>query len=205
MSVEAKASTHMKIHGRNYAIPKAFVEDEHPGGIDAILDNKNKDATEAYDDAGHSPETLEMMNEEYTTVPVIYEGTTYYVPVEWAVNSHPGGKMNILKFHGKDITADFKRIGHSEGAAKLLFKYTTRESARDANEAILAKAAAPAAPATPAPVADAKPTATPTAAAAAPAKDTGCGCPLNSCAFKSTVLIGLLIAGALLYKRIAKQ
>eukprot|EP00658_Telonema_sp_P-2_P016216 TRINITY_DN16277_c0_g1_i1.p4 TRINITY_DN16277_c0_g1~~TRINITY_DN16277_c0_g1_i1.p4 ORF type:complete len:113 (+),score=35.62 TRINITY_DN16277_c0_g1_i1:210-548(+) len=112
--------------------------------------------------------------------------------------------MNILKFHGKDITADFKRIGHSEGAAKLLFKYTTRESARDANEAILAKAATAATPTPVADVAPAKPTPA-AAAAAAPAKESGCGCPLNSCAFKTTVLLGLLVAGVVLYKRIAKQ
>lgn len=140
MSGEAKASTHVIIHSRNFAVPKAFVEDEHPGGADSILEWKGKDATEAFEDAGHSTETWEMLVNDYSIVPVVYEGTKYYIPVEWVVRSHPGGKMNILKFYGQDITAEFARIGHSEGARRLLLQHTTPESARKANELIIEEA-----------------------------------------------------------------
>ncbi|VDL80002.1 unnamed protein product [Nippostrongylus brasiliensis] len=39
--------------------------DEHPGGSDVLLEQSGTDATEAFDDIGHSADAKEMMEEYY--------------------------------------------------------------------------------------------------------------------------------------------
>lgn len=53
--------------GKAYLIPKDYIDDEHPGGGDEIWPWVNKDMTEAFDDADHSLDALEML-EEYLDV-----------------------------------------------------------------------------------------------------------------------------------------
>ncbi|KAG0251453.1 hypothetical protein BG011_007607 [Mortierella polycephala] len=39
--------------------------DEHPGGEEVLYDEAGKDATESFDDVGHSDEAREMLNKMY--------------------------------------------------------------------------------------------------------------------------------------------
>ncbi|KAG9019466.1 hypothetical protein FRB90_001940 [Tulasnella sp. 427] len=51
------------IHGKVYATSKFL--DEHPGGDEVILAEAGKDATEAFEDVGHSDEAREVLNGLY--------------------------------------------------------------------------------------------------------------------------------------------
>nr|CAH7730482.1 unnamed protein product [Callosobruchus chinensis] len=54
-----KNSTWMVIHNSVYDVT-TFLQ-EHPGGEDSLLDEAGKDATEAFEDVGHSSDAKEMM------------------------------------------------------------------------------------------------------------------------------------------------
>ncbi|CAI4219993.1 unnamed protein product [Parascedosporium putredinis] len=54
-----KDSLYMVIHDKVYDVTK-FV-DEHPGGEEVLLDVGGQDATEAFEDVGHSDEAREML------------------------------------------------------------------------------------------------------------------------------------------------
>ncbi|KAA1466469.1 cytochrome b5 [Dentipellis sp. KUC8613] len=47
------------IHGKVYDVTKFL--DEHPGGDEVILSEAGKDATEAFEDVGHSDEARELL------------------------------------------------------------------------------------------------------------------------------------------------
>ncbi|KPI85764.1 hypothetical protein ABL78_5182 [Leptomonas seymouri] len=49
--------------GKAYLIPQDYIDDEHPGGGDAIWPWVNKDMTDAFDDADHSLGALELLEE----------------------------------------------------------------------------------------------------------------------------------------------
>ncbi|NP_001011009.2 cytochrome b5 type B (outer mitochondrial membrane) [Xenopus tropicalis] len=51
------------IHDRVYDITK-FVE-EHPGGEEVLFEQAGADATESFEDAGHSIDAREMLNQYY--------------------------------------------------------------------------------------------------------------------------------------------
>lgn len=51
------------IHGRIYDVT-SFLED-HPGGDDVLLDCAGMDATDAFENIGHSPEAIEQMEDYY--------------------------------------------------------------------------------------------------------------------------------------------
>ncbi|KAG8933662.1 hypothetical protein FRC01_007802 [Tulasnella sp. 417] len=51
------------IHGKVYAASKFL--DEHPGGDEVILAEAGKDATEAFEDVGHSDEARDVLNGLY--------------------------------------------------------------------------------------------------------------------------------------------
>ncbi|KAK7417458.1 hypothetical protein QQX98_004578 [Neonectria punicea] len=57
----AKNDNHVVVHDRVYDITK-FV-DEHPGGEEVLLDVAGTDATEAFEDVGHSDEARELLDE----------------------------------------------------------------------------------------------------------------------------------------------
>ncbi|GAB5587895.1 hypothetical protein Unana1_02795 [Umbelopsis nana] len=58
-----KADLYMIIHNKVYNISE-FV-DEHPGGEEVLLDEGAKDATEAFEDVGHSDEARELLEKYY--------------------------------------------------------------------------------------------------------------------------------------------
>ncbi|KAI9493577.1 cytochrome b5-like heme/steroid binding domain-containing protein [Zychaea mexicana] len=56
---QSKDDLWMVIHNKVYNVT-AFVQ-EHPGGEDVLLDESGKDATEAFEDIGHSDEAREIL------------------------------------------------------------------------------------------------------------------------------------------------
>ncbi|EED23361.1 cytochrome b5, putative [Talaromyces stipitatus ATCC 10500] len=54
-----KKDLHMVIHDKVYDV-SSFV-DEHPGGEEVLLDVGGQDATEAFEDVGHSDEAREIL------------------------------------------------------------------------------------------------------------------------------------------------
>lgn len=56
-----KASNLLLIHGDVYDVTK-FLE-EHPGGEEVLLDQGGKDASEAFEDVGHSSDARELMKQ----------------------------------------------------------------------------------------------------------------------------------------------
>ncbi|KAL8278321.1 hypothetical protein RQP46_009213 [Phenoliferia psychrophenolica] len=59
-ALTSKKDLHMLIHGKVYAIAKFM--DEHPGGDEVLLGEAGKDATEAFEDVGHSDEAREILD-----------------------------------------------------------------------------------------------------------------------------------------------
>ncbi|KIJ20430.1 nitrate reductase [Paxillus involutus ATCC 200175] len=55
----SKDSLYVLLHGKVYDVTK-FI-DEHPGGDEVILAEAGKDATEAFEDVGHSDEARELL------------------------------------------------------------------------------------------------------------------------------------------------
>ncbi|KAG8863773.1 hypothetical protein FRB96_007610 [Tulasnella sp. 330] len=60
---KSKDDLYVLIHGKIYAAAKFL--DEHPGGDEVILAEAGKDATEAFEDVGHSDEAREVLNGLY--------------------------------------------------------------------------------------------------------------------------------------------
>ncbi|XP_059120033.1 cytochrome b5 type B [Peromyscus eremicus] len=55
--------TWMVIHGRVYDITRFL--SEHPGGEEVLLEQAGADATESFEDVGHSPDAREMLKQYY--------------------------------------------------------------------------------------------------------------------------------------------
>ncbi|CBZ29173.1 hypothetical protein, unknown function [Leishmania mexicana MHOM/GT/2001/U1103] len=49
--------------GKSYLIPKDYIDHEHPGGSDEIMPYVDKDMTDAFEDADHSLNAVEMLEE----------------------------------------------------------------------------------------------------------------------------------------------
>ncbi|GAA5898765.1 hypothetical protein JCM6882_003993 [Rhodosporidiobolus microsporus] len=64
-SAEAKSKDGllMLLHGKVYAIAKFC--DEHPGGDEVLFGEAGRDATEAFEDVGHSDEAREILEKYY--------------------------------------------------------------------------------------------------------------------------------------------
>ncbi|KAF9148898.1 hypothetical protein BG015_009327 [Linnemannia schmuckeri] len=58
-----KDSLYLAIHGKVYDC-SGFI-DEHPGGEEVLLDEAGKDATESFEDVGHSDEARDIMSKLY--------------------------------------------------------------------------------------------------------------------------------------------
>ncbi|MEJ1270160.1 hypothetical protein NN561_000981 [Cricetulus griseus] len=54
----------MVIHGRVYNITRFL--SEHPGGEEVLLEQAGADATESFEDVGHSPDAREMLKQYFT-------------------------------------------------------------------------------------------------------------------------------------------
>ena len=59
-SSDIKKNTLIIIHDKVYDVQEFL--NEHPGGEEILLDHRGKDATEDFDDVGHSSTALELMN-----------------------------------------------------------------------------------------------------------------------------------------------
>ncbi|KAK7829622.1 hypothetical protein U0070_013308 [Myodes glareolus] len=55
--------TWMVIHGRVYDITRFL--SEHPGGEEVLLEQAGAEATESFEDVGHSPDAKEMLKQYY--------------------------------------------------------------------------------------------------------------------------------------------
>ncbi|XP_034247486.1 cytochrome b5 isoform X1 [Thrips palmi] len=86
---------------------------EHPGGQEAHLRVAGKDASECFDEVGHSDEA-EMLMKRFR-IGVVKEG------------GHPGGEEVLLEQAGKDATEPFEDVGHSSDARELMAKYKIGE------------------------------------------------------------------------------
>ncbi|KAG5497583.1 hypothetical protein JKF63_03848 [Porcisia hertigi] len=49
--------------GKSYLIPKDYIDNEHPGGADEIMPYVGKEMTEAFEDADHSLDAVELLGE----------------------------------------------------------------------------------------------------------------------------------------------
>ncbi|KAI9286637.1 cytochrome b5-like heme/steroid binding domain-containing protein [Umbelopsis sp. AD052] len=58
-----KKDIYVAIHNKVYNVT-SFIE-EHPGGEEVLLDEAGKDATEAFEDIGHSDEAREILENYY--------------------------------------------------------------------------------------------------------------------------------------------
>ncbi|XP_043481075.1 cytochrome b5-like [Leptopilina heterotoma] len=57
---DVKKNTFIIIHDKVYDVHQFL--NEHPGGEEILLDHRNKDASEDFDDVGHSTDAFELMN-----------------------------------------------------------------------------------------------------------------------------------------------
>ncbi|GFN93009.1 cytochrome b5 [Plakobranchus ocellatus] len=56
-------STYLVIHNKVYDVTK-FLE-EHPGGEEVLIEEAGRDATEAFEDVGHSTDARELMQDYF--------------------------------------------------------------------------------------------------------------------------------------------
>ncbi|CAO3688002.1 unnamed protein product [Umbelopsis vinacea] len=59
----SKKDIYVAVHNKVYNVTD-FIE-EHPGGEEVLLDEAGKDATEAFEDIGHSDEAREILEKYY--------------------------------------------------------------------------------------------------------------------------------------------
>uniref|UniRef100_A0A5S6QHR9 Cytochrome b5 n=1 Tax=Trichuris muris TaxID=70415 RepID=A0A5S6QHR9_TRIMR len=88
----AKSSTWLVIENKVYDVTPFL--DEHPGGIEVLLEHAGRDATEGFEDAGHSNDAKEI-REQYLIGEVIESEQKQY---ESRVN-HPGNKSTGSVFN----------------------------------------------------------------------------------------------------------
>ncbi|KAK3822828.1 MAG: cytochrome b5 [Benniella sp.] len=62
-SHNTKDNLYLAIHGKVYDC-SGFI-DEHPGGEEVLLDEAGRDATESFEDVGHSEEARDIMSKLY--------------------------------------------------------------------------------------------------------------------------------------------
>ncbi|KAL5636740.1 hypothetical protein ACGC1H_000645 [Rhizoctonia solani] len=79
-----KDSFYALIHGKVYDVTRFL--DEHPGGDEVIMAEGGKDATEAFEDVGHSDEAREILQGLYIGD---FEGAPLSAP---KINPSPNGK-----------------------------------------------------------------------------------------------------------------
>ncbi|XP_044519078.1 cytochrome b5 type B isoform X1 [Gracilinanus agilis] len=59
----SEKETWLVIHGRVYDITRFL--DEHPGGGEVLMEQAGRDATESFEDVGHSSDAKEMLKQYY--------------------------------------------------------------------------------------------------------------------------------------------
>ncbi|KAL4976421.1 cytochrome b5-like heme/steroid binding domain-containing protein [Aspergillus desertorum] len=129
-----KKGLYLIIHGKVYDV-SSFI-DEHPGGEEVLFDMAGEDATEAFEEIGHSDEAreileqlligkvVELTHKEVATHNtkedsfVIIHGNVY--DVSSFVDEHPGGEELLLDVAGKDATEAFEDVVHSNEAREML-------------------------------------------------------------------------------------
>ncbi|CAE6458716.1 unnamed protein product [Rhizoctonia solani] len=81
-----KDSFYALIHGKVYDVTKFL--DEHPGGDEVIMAEGGKDATEAFEDVGHSDEARDILKGLYVAD---FEGGPVSAP---KITPSPSGKSS---------------------------------------------------------------------------------------------------------------
>ena len=51
--MSASAVVRVQFKGAEYDVPRSFIDNDHPGGAEAILDYEGKDMTDAFEAVGH--------------------------------------------------------------------------------------------------------------------------------------------------------
>ncbi|KAI7831614.1 cytochrome b5 [Gamsiella multidivaricata] len=96
-----KDSLFLAIHGKVYDC-SGFI-DEHPGGEEVLLDEAGRDASESFEDVGHSDEARDIMSKLYVgeyktdgtekTKPKTYASTPKPIPA-----AEPSGDSGSLQY-----------------------------------------------------------------------------------------------------------
>ncbi|NWU90748.1 CYB5B protein, partial [Upupa epops] len=82
--------TWLVIHGRVYDVTRFLAE--HPGGEEVLLEQAGRDATESFEDVGHSTDAREMLKQYYI-------GEIHPVRTCWLNQTrHPQAKQACLFF-----------------------------------------------------------------------------------------------------------
>nr|XP_058900908.1 cytochrome b5 type B isoform X2 [Kogia breviceps] len=74
------------IHGRVYDVTRFL--NEHPGGEEVLLEQAGGDATESFEDVGHSSDAREMLKQ-------------YYIGDVHPNDLKPGSDDKVIQSHGK--------------------------------------------------------------------------------------------------------
>lgn len=69
-AVTAEEVFNFRFKGNQYRVPQKFILREHPGGKALVLPFVNGDITEVFEEAAHSEDALEMLEEWAAEVPV---------------------------------------------------------------------------------------------------------------------------------------
>ncbi|XP_073981538.1 cytochrome b5 isoform X2 [Rhodnius prolixus] len=101
------------IHGSVHDLTN-FLE-EHPGGEEILMNLAGKDASECFDDIGHSYDAKTLCKKFKIGV----------------VFNHPGGEEVLLEQAGRDATEAFEDVGHSTDAREMMSKYKIGELAEE--------------------------------------------------------------------------
>ncbi|PWA97141.1 cytochrome b5 [Artemisia annua] len=139
------------IDGKVYDVTP-FMED-HPGGDEVLLAATGKDATDDFEDVGHSDDAREMMHNSSKKSSsmasdlknfvfddiskhnktkdcwLIIDGKVYDVTP--FMEDHPGGDEVLLAATGKDATDDFEDVGHSDDAREMMHKHYNPDKTQD--------------------------------------------------------------------------
>ncbi|KLT41061.1 cytochrome b5 [Cutaneotrichosporon oleaginosum] len=95
---KTRKSLWLTLHKKVYDVTQ-FI-DEHPGGDEVLLEEAGRDATEAFEDVGHSDEARDLLKGlQIGTLSQADEGALKTAPgVNTTVNKGPGGASQLPLF-----------------------------------------------------------------------------------------------------------
>ncbi|PKS11458.1 hypothetical protein jhhlp_003222 [Lomentospora prolificans] len=115
-----KDSLYMVIHDKVYDVTK-FV-DEHPGGEEVLLDVGGQDATEAFEDVGHSDEAREMLDS-------LLVGTINRQPGDPQPKAHSASSYNASSADASSIGVGMYAIVFIGGLLSFFaYQYTQKQA-----------------------------------------------------------------------------
>jgi len=95
---KTKESLYLLVHGKVYDVSK-FI-DEHPGGDEVLLAEGGQDATEAFEDVGHSDEARELLPGMYIGD---FEAEEGFKLKSAAAEAQSSRVANVAVQHGSNI------------------------------------------------------------------------------------------------------